>query len=584
MANLEAELVRLSGLNINPDWKEVEVREEVLAPLLRLLGYVKGTDYDIERERGLLIHPFLMVGRDKKVFPDYACLVRRKHFWVLEAKRPSPSIAPQEIHQAYFYAIHPEVQARFFAVCNGAEFALFDVHAIDEKYEATLRFPIRELSAVFPRLRELLGADRVRDEVASRALSDLSKVLESELRDERLNEMSRKLQGLVKDARKVVDQNQRRLRRERDEQWVADLRSLSPKNSPLQMARVVFEFTDTPRDFAAVFDVFRGKLLELPPTQLAGNIRAVASLLDGNLTSNHRVRLLDALLRLVPDLDVDLIGEVRERIAAEVHAVMHRFPTRERHRLLWRFEALAERVPYKVSFAQSGLSEDFARLVERKRDTLPEEDLVVSPPSLWSERARWSSDQTYQLFHKFADAPTEVLNKVCGQLEAMELSAEPAYTAITAKDFDGSGMPPSCVYFDKPLDVYRSVLCAMLVGHVSESARMPADCTLEPIETMLRAVNEDEYNINHADVLWVRLVGARGGIVTLRDPETGSDLGREVVDAFLQRAVIHRNGVSAMRDGMTIWGQLPDGRWPHYSATLDLDGRRVVVGPGELRK
>jgi hypothetical protein len=164
MNNLDAEIASLSRVTARDHWNETDVREEILAPLLRLLGYSKDTDYDINRGQHLLNHRFLMIGTEKRIL-DYACVVRRRHMWVLEAKRPSVSVDGAAVHQTYSYAIHPEVQARFFAVCNGVEFVVYDVRQLDEQYLPTLRFHLKDLTTHFPALRQILGADRVRDEL-----------------------------------------------------------------------------------------------------------------------------------------------------------------------------------------------------------------------------------------------------------------------------------------------------------------------------------------------------------------------------------------------------------------------------------
>ena len=62
---IAAELNRLSRMKLN-GWKEPDIREEFITPLLTLLGYRKGTDYDINREGSHLLpkRPFFFIGRD----------------------------------------------------------------------------------------------------------------------------------------------------------------------------------------------------------------------------------------------------------------------------------------------------------------------------------------------------------------------------------------------------------------------------------------------------------------------------------------------------------------------------------------
>ena len=57
----------------NYGFKEIDVREEILMPLLKALGYNFTGDFKIIREKKL-INPFNMVGTKKypiNIFPDY---------------------------------------------------------------------------------------------------------------------------------------------------------------------------------------------------------------------------------------------------------------------------------------------------------------------------------------------------------------------------------------------------------------------------------------------------------------------------------------------------------------------------------
>ncbi len=104
---------------------EADVREEVIAPLLRRLGYSSGSDYDIIREQSLR-YPRQFLGRkDIKKDPelrgkaDYVLEVKKRLTWVIEAKPPSASIRIDDIQQAWTYASHPEIRAVYFVICNG---------------------------------------------------------------------------------------------------------------------------------------------------------------------------------------------------------------------------------------------------------------------------------------------------------------------------------------------------------------------------------------------------------------------------------------------------------------------------------
>src|SRR5690242_8296799 len=93
---------------------EADVREDIAAPLLRALGYVRGTENDITREH-FLRYEALQLGRKKSNdLPlggkaDYLLTVAGAGRWVLETKPPDEAIDLNTIDQTISYARHPEV-------------------------------------------------------------------------------------------------------------------------------------------------------------------------------------------------------------------------------------------------------------------------------------------------------------------------------------------------------------------------------------------------------------------------------------------------------------------------------------------
>lgn len=128
----------------DPRFKEDAVREEVVYPLLVRLGYASSGDSQIVRSK-VLSHPFVMIGTTKRpvtLIPDYVLMVSRQTAWVLDPKSPRETITSgKNVEQAFSYAIHPEIRARFFALCNGREIALFQV----ENRDPLLHFKMADL-------------------------------------------------------------------------------------------------------------------------------------------------------------------------------------------------------------------------------------------------------------------------------------------------------------------------------------------------------------------------------------------------------------------------------------------------------
>ncbi|CAG0971001.1 hypothetical protein RHDC4_01281 [Rhodocyclaceae bacterium] len=110
---------------------ETDIREEVLAPLIRSLGYRSGTPNNVIREQSLR-YPMLSLGRkDAKKDPllrgkaDYILEAQQRVRWVVEAKAPEVSLGVDDIEQAWTYANHPEVRAVYFVLCNGRVLLVF---------------------------------------------------------------------------------------------------------------------------------------------------------------------------------------------------------------------------------------------------------------------------------------------------------------------------------------------------------------------------------------------------------------------------------------------------------------------------
>ncbi len=124
MNNILAD-VNFQTLQNNSDFKEDSVREVIILPILKALGY---SETNIIRSKTLQ-HPFLKIGSKKRpvnLIPDYVLKVENNYAWVLDAKSPNQNIKDGDnIEQVYSYATHPEIRSNYFALCNGLDFSLF---------------------------------------------------------------------------------------------------------------------------------------------------------------------------------------------------------------------------------------------------------------------------------------------------------------------------------------------------------------------------------------------------------------------------------------------------------------------------
>lgn len=144
----------------DPEFKEDSVREEILTPLIKALGYDYSGKFKIVRSRKLT-HPFNMIGSKSykiSIIPDYILECDGKCLCIIEAKAPSESLDDEHhVGQAYSYAVHREVAARFYALCNGKEFRLYDVSGI----HPIIVFDMSYISNHFHFLNGVIGKDNI---------------------------------------------------------------------------------------------------------------------------------------------------------------------------------------------------------------------------------------------------------------------------------------------------------------------------------------------------------------------------------------------------------------------------------------
>ena len=142
----------------DPEFKEDSVREELVLPIIKALGYNITGDSRVIRSKNL-IHPYVALGskqRKVSIIPDYIFLSEGEPYWVLDAKAPVEDVTKSKhVEQAYSYAIHPEILAELFALCNGKEFALYNV----KQFDPIMHFPLSEIHLHWELLLRILHPD-----------------------------------------------------------------------------------------------------------------------------------------------------------------------------------------------------------------------------------------------------------------------------------------------------------------------------------------------------------------------------------------------------------------------------------------
>ena len=107
--------------NLPEDYNENSVREDIIAPLLKILGYSSFDKLNYIVREPRLEQPFTRIGTKNvkiNIIPDYLIKVNGKNAFIIEAKSPQENICNgKNVEQAYSYAINRKVQVKRFVLC-----------------------------------------------------------------------------------------------------------------------------------------------------------------------------------------------------------------------------------------------------------------------------------------------------------------------------------------------------------------------------------------------------------------------------------------------------------------------------------
>ncbi len=138
---------------LNDDFfKESDVREEIIMPLLNTLG-ISGSN--IIREMPLKSNTTRQGSKDVaiSIYPDYVLKHNTKIICVLDAKNPDESVTDDKhIGQIFSYASHQEIQTPICILCNGREMAVFKI----PKRKPILIFNTQEIDVYLDELRNII--------------------------------------------------------------------------------------------------------------------------------------------------------------------------------------------------------------------------------------------------------------------------------------------------------------------------------------------------------------------------------------------------------------------------------------------
>jgi|ERR1017187_3849031 hypothetical protein len=218
MLSADVSLRHLESLDFSGKGEDY-VREAYVTPLLRLLGYETHKDYEVIRPGDdgssfKLKYPPVEKGakKVKHYNPDYIPTVRKKAFWVIEAKSARDVPYPfgvQYLVQGLQYCIHPEIQAKYLVVSTGVFSAVYDAHGSvfleKDIYEPILEFRSLELTQRWPEVYELLSVERLRKHIEVDLKAMYDKLALSSLDKNYPVELLRKLGASERDHSRAIE-------------------------------------------------------------------------------------------------------------------------------------------------------------------------------------------------------------------------------------------------------------------------------------------------------------------------------------------------------------------------------------------
>jgi Type I restriction enzyme R protein N terminus (HSDR_N) len=116
------ELRKIENFSKLDSYSEQDVREDIIAPILLVLGYQKESMFSVERDKSLWI-------AGKRLAFDYSLTLWEENFWIIEAKKPNVTkgkFGYDEVWQALQYAVHPTINAALLVLCDGHAIEVFD--------------------------------------------------------------------------------------------------------------------------------------------------------------------------------------------------------------------------------------------------------------------------------------------------------------------------------------------------------------------------------------------------------------------------------------------------------------------------
>jgi hypothetical protein len=303
---------------------------------------------------------------------------------LIEAKGGSTGqngmIADEDVCQAYFYALHQSVNCRYFVVCNGWLFNLYDRDTLDTELSPLLTIKSSELLTRFLEIDAIIGATQVQSHVKLRLVEEIERVLAAEVTLERLEEFVEAVKGASRRAwPKALENFRVNYRREGSDRERSFAQILQQERAD-RIVDTFFQTVTTNGDIGKVSEALVEKVIT---TCGADHYLLFDRLLLNSLrpvTHNFYINSIHFLLRLVDrgieTVDYSENGEkvpVRELLHRYLWWALTRFEDRPDIRILTLFESVYSRTLKRLFIMLPVQRGSIEQAVAFERFVLPEE-------------------------------------------------------------------------------------------------------------------------------------------------------------------------------------------------------------------
>lgn len=490
---------------------EADVREEFLAPIVALLGYERGGDKDVLREdTHSLSQLFVMLGRHKYKL-DYRFIIRKQGFWLLEAKPAScadpknpPEITAEDIGQAFAYALHPQIDAPYFAVSNGWWFCLYDRDS--GKQDPILKISQAELPKRFDELRRILGAEQIIFHLKRRLISRIEQVLSADITLERSDEFRREVENVANKVRPKVLDNFRAARKKAAPERVFWERLLSAEK-PYQLVETALAAAVSLKDMDEASERLADRLLAHPnsgDTYLTFSKLLIET--PRSMLLHEHFNALNALGVLakrqgdtqVPFPESTLPGSkgplpLKEIFSKWAYVLLTHFRPRPDLRFLWATEAILGRLAKRTAAYDSGKRRAIMQAVDFKKFQMPEEmvaaitlcpagDLIASVAIAQARGLDAIIRETFDK-RKFLPAKARQEYERLQQAERLLKAASPDYEQLLRELDSGWGELLMIDSVNVTYDKLGAGVCDVLRSFPDLTASLPIECH-DPLRTL----------------------------------------------------------------------------------------------------